>query len=54
LSLLLAFGPIASLGGIFLGEVVVVARCAALVAGWKKTLPAPAQACRPGGVYAHA
>jgi O-antigen/teichoic acid export membrane protein len=54
LSLLLAFGPIASLGGIFLGEVVVVARCAALVAGWRKAQPAPAQTSLPAGVYVHA
>lgn len=47
LALLLAFGPIASLGGIFLGEVVVVARCAGLVARWMKTHRAPPQAPQP-------
>jgi O-antigen/teichoic acid export membrane protein len=35
-TLLLAFGPIASMGGVLIGEVVVVARCAALVTGWKR------------------
>jgi hypothetical protein len=35
-TLLLAFGPIASMGGVLIGEIVVVARCAALVTGWKR------------------
>jgi hypothetical protein len=35
-TLLLAFGPIASMGGVLIGEIVVVARCVALVARWKR------------------
>jgi len=42
LALLLAFGPVASLLGILLGEVAVVARCLSLVAAWKRTHAAPA------------
>lgn len=36
LALLLAFGPIASLFGILLGEVAVVIRCVNLVGAWKR------------------
>ncbi|MCP5412323.1 MAG: hypothetical protein H6924_09360 [Alphaproteobacteria bacterium] len=36
LSLLLAFGPIVSMGGLVLGELVVIVRCADLVARWKR------------------
>ena len=49
LALLLAFGPVVSLLGIFLGEIAVVARCASLVAGWKRAQHAP-----PMGALAHA
>ena len=35
LGLLLAFGPIASLGGILLGDIVTLAQCAMLVRGWR-------------------
>jgi O-antigen/teichoic acid export membrane protein len=35
LILLLAFGPIASMGGVVLGELVVVARCYAVARAWK-------------------
>jgi hypothetical protein len=49
LALLLAFGPTASLFGILLGEATVVARCASLVAAWKR-----AQRSAPVGALAHA
>jgi hypothetical protein len=36
LALLLAFGPVASLGGILLGEMVILARCRDLERSWKQ------------------
>lgn len=47
LALLLVFGPVASLGGILLGEVAVVIRCLDLVVQWKR-------AQLPVGALAHA
>jgi hypothetical protein len=41
LALLLAFGPIASLGGVLLGEVTVVIRCTTLCNRWKRAHAAP-------------
>jgi hypothetical protein len=35
LALLLAFGPIASLGGVLLGELVILACCRKLVTQWE-------------------
>jgi hypothetical protein len=35
LALLLAFGPIASLGGVLLGELVILIYCRKLVAAWE-------------------
>jgi O-antigen/teichoic acid export membrane protein len=54
LALLLAFGPIASLGGILLGEVAVVIRCFALCARWKRAHDVPPVADMIAGAAAHA
>jgi hypothetical protein len=35
LALLMAFGPIASLGGVFLGEMAILLRCHTLLRDWK-------------------
>jgi len=36
LALLLAFGPIASLGGVLLGELAILLRCRALAGEWQR------------------
>jgi hypothetical protein len=37
LALLLAFGPVASLGGIFLGEMVILVRLRHMTRDWRAT-----------------